>query len=121
MNGHLNAVQIRLVQAVGKMGKHEREEKIVDRLNKENRELKAECRRLRKWLKQLNKGFKKLEDDEVIEEKHIPEEMKKICFACARGELKLVILGPRYVRACNFCDYRTKGKPVGDLKGSEKV
>lgn len=94
----------------------EREQRTVERLEKETRELKAENRRLKKWLKQLNKGFKKLEDDEIIEEKDTPEEIRKICFECSRGELKLIIIGPRYVRACNTCEYRTKGKPIENLK-----
>lgn len=89
--------------------KYEREEAIHERLEKENRELKLENRRLNKLLKQINKGFNKLRDEEKIEEQDIPIELKKICWDCSGELIKYELLGRRWY-SCDQCGKRTNTK-----------
>ena len=87
-----------------------REEKEIERLYRENRSLKREVRHLQRALKQINKGFRKLREDDVIEEADIPKEIKKMCWECVTGELiKKEVLG-RYWRECSDCGKRTTTK-----------
>lgn len=83
--------------------KFEREEKEIERLQKDNRELKSENRTLRRRLKQLNKGYRKLEEDEIITSEDIPPEIKKICWDCSIGNYNEVIIGNRRFRRCDNC------------------
>lgn len=89
--------------------KHEREQKVLDRLQRENRELKQEIKSLRNSVRRLNKGFHRLADDDVIEEKEVPIEAK-ICYDCSVGHLQKVSILGRYWRQCNNCPKRTKTK-----------
>lgn len=91
------------------MSKFKREEKLTERLEKENRELKAENRRLHKLLKRINKGFHKLRDDEKIEEEDIPPILKKICWDCSGELIKHEIFGRRWY-ICDNCGKRTNTK-----------
>jgi len=96
------------------MSKHEKEEKIVQRLERENRELKNTVRSMQRKLKQLNKGYYKFlieeqltQEEAVVEAKKIA---KKICYQCHVGEMVKVTVGNRYWRQCTECDNRTKSK-----------
>lgn len=90
--------------------KFERDEKIIDRLELENRNLKSENRLLRKRLKSLSKGYHKflLEDgqNEAVEEAQ--EIAKKICFQCGIGEYKEIIVVNRRWRQCQECGKKGK-------------
>jgi predicted nuclease with TOPRIM domain len=92
--------------------KYEREIPIIDRLEKENRELKSENRRLFKLVRRLNKGFYKLLDEEVVEEQQVPEEVVKECWDCGKGKLLVRIVLNRRWRECDVCDKRTKVKII---------
>lgn len=89
--------------------RYEREEKIIDRLEKENRELKKELRTYQKLLKQANKGFHKLRDDDIIEDKDIPASLKKLCWDCNGELIKMELLSRRWY-ICDQCGKRTKTK-----------
>jgi hypothetical protein len=85
-----------------------REEKIVERLERDNRELKATVRTLQKRLKKYSKGFPVEEYEEEVFHKELPKE--KICYSCRIGKLMYVDLGNRYLRACSNCEYKTRSK-----------
>lgn len=95
--------------------KHIREEKTIDRLERENRELKGLCRSLQKRLKKVSKGYNQFLEEDGIEETSaaltkVTAELEKICFDCGIGSMIKVDLGTRYYRACNNCTRRTKSK-----------
>lgn len=92
--------------------KWQREEKEIDRLYKENRELKSQVRSLEKILKKANRGFRKLEEDDKIEESDIPKEIVKVCWDCKTGVLEKKIIFNRYYRECSQCLKRTKAKLI---------
>lgn len=101
--------------------KADREGNLIDRLQEDNRILKQENKRLKKQLKTLNKGYYKFmiaedEEDEQEAVKEVRQTAQKICWTCHEGFLELVHLGVRYYRQCNSCTYRTKGKPISELK-----
>lgn len=87
--------------------KYEREEREVERLYKLNRELKAENRRLHKIVKSLNKGYKSMVEEEVIEEEQVPEVAKKYCYQCNGLYLEVIIANRRF-RQCQECGKRGK-------------
>jgi rubrerythrin len=91
------------------MSKFEREEKVIDRLERLNRELKAENRRLHKLLKQINKGFNKLRDEEKIDEEDIPKVLTKVCWDCSGELIKYEMVGRRWY-TCDTCGKRTPVK-----------
>ena len=82
--------------------RHHREEDTLERLEKENRKLKSTVRSLLKQLKKINRGYNKLRDDDVIEEKDIPQDIKKMCFECG-AEYKLITVHNRRFRKCQGC------------------
>lgn len=96
------------------MKKYEREDKIIDRLERENRELKNHIRGLTASIRKLNKGYNKFlfedkEKEAVVSAKKIA---KKICYVCHVGSMEKVSLGNRYFRKCTNegCENRTKTK-----------
>lgn len=104
--------------------KYERQQDDLERLEKELREYKAENKALRKKLKVVNKGYYKyLVASDKAEQEEASEQIKaiaiKICYSCNIGNLKLMILGNRYIRKCTNCDYHTKSKSIEDIK--EKI
>lgn len=92
--------------------KYEREQSEIERLYKENRSLKSQVRSLEKILKKANRGFRKLEEDDKIEESDIPQEIAKVCWDCKTGILEKKIIFNRYYRECNTCNKRTKAKLI---------
>ncbi len=86
--------------------KYNREERLTERLQEENRKLKSENKTLRRKLRETTKGYYKfmIAEDEEEEKKAIETVKtiaKKICYTCQIGELILVDLGVRYYRQCN--------------------
>lgn len=96
--------------------KFKREASVVERLEKENRELKALSKSLQKRLKKVSRGYYKFIEEEALEEstealEKVTKELNKLCWECGVGNLIKVDLGPRYFRKCNNCPRRTKSKP----------
>lgn len=89
------------------MSKWQREDKIQERLEQENRELKKEVHRLHKLVKKLNRGYHKLVEEDLVEEEHIPAEIIKKCWDC-NGEYKEIIIMNRRFRQCQQCGKRGK-------------
>lgn len=101
--------------------KSDREDRILERLQEENRTLKQVNRSLQKKLKTLTKGYYKfLNSDSQEEEQEAVFEAKqvagKICWDCKVGTLQLIDLVSRYYRQCDNCSKRTKSKPISELK-----
>ncbi len=101
--------------------RHEREQRITERLQLENRKLKSENKTLRRKMRELSKGYYKfMVAEDTEEEQEAVQEAKataqKICWTCKEGILELVNLGVRYYRQCSSCTYRTRGKPISELK-----
>lgn len=95
--------------------KFQREESILERLEQENRQLKAINRSLTKRLKSVSRGYRKFQDEENQDEKEniikeAAKELQKMCWTCRVGKLNKVELGNRYYRKCDSCPYRTKTK-----------
>lgn len=95
--------------------KADREDKEIDRLEKDNRELKALVRQLNKRIKRLSRGYKKYLDEEPLkpEVEEVQEEVK-VCWNCARGVLEKIVVLNRYWRQCTVCDKRTKTKLINE-------
>lgn len=89
--------------------KYEREHRVLERLQIENKELKQKVKSLTSSIRRLNKGFQKLEEEEKIEEKDIPLPAK-ICYDCNVGEMVKTTILNRSWRQCNNCSKRTKTK-----------
>lgn len=89
--------------------KADREVRVMQRLQQENRSLKQEVKSLRNSIRKLNRGYDKLVEEEKIEEKDIPIPAK-ICYDCNVGTLEKVSVFGRYWRQCNNCPKRTKTK-----------
>lgn len=89
--------------------KADREVRITQRLQQENRDLKQKVKSLRNSIRKLNKGFHRLEEEEKIEEKDIPLPAKT-CYDCGVGEMVKTMILNRSWRSCNNCDRRTKVK-----------
>lgn len=101
--------------------RYQKELSQVEYLEKEIKVLKSENKGLKKKLKVLNKGYYKyLYSETEEEEKEALADVKaiatKICYQCNTGSLKLVILGNRYIRACDSCSRTTPSKLVINLK-----
>lgn len=96
--------------------KYDREQDGLERLEKENRELKSLNRSLVKRITKLSRGYYKYLDreedakEEALEQ--VTKEVKKVCFSCGIGELKKVDLGNRYYRQCTNCPKKTRSKPI---------
>lgn len=96
--------------------RHEREERILERLTLENKELKQINRSLLKQVKKLSRGYRKFmaEDDESEKDavECAKEIAKKMCWDCSEGEFKKIEIAGRYFRLCNVCGKRGKTKYV---------
>jgi len=89
--------------------KFEREEAVIDRLERDNRALKATNRRLQKQIKSLSKGQRKTASKKTPTEN---EEQSNVvlCTTCERGKIVHKEILGRYWEECTVCDYRTKTK-----------
>lgn len=84
----------------------EREEKIIDRLQIENKALKRRIKHLEKSIRKLNKGYDKLRVEDKVEEKDLPSEAKK-CWEC-NSEYREIIIANRRFRKCQGCGKQGK-------------
>lgn len=85
----------------------------VERLEKENRELKQFVRSLQKQLKKSNKNYHKLKDtDNDIEEDKKEIIKYNVCPSCHNGKLEEVIIAGRKFERCQTCEYRNKAKKI---------
>lgn len=94
--------------------KFKREEDLVERLEKENRELKASVRHLEKKLKKVDKNYR-AELEEVKKEKAQEEDsgtysVKVPCLECGKGEILEVDLMKRIFLKCTVCDFKARKK-----------
>ena len=87
------------------MGKH-KDEDIVEKLEKEIKELKSINRGLQKQLKKEQKKYKPEHTDEELFKEEIAKTKKVKCAECGRGEVQETKLGPRILIACTVCSYR---------------
>lgn len=88
--------------------KQQREVDLVDRLEKENRELKSTVRTLQKRLKKIDKDYRveleeaskerQLEDDQKVRKAPAPK-----CLHCGKGNLFEVDLLGRVFVNCDSC------------------
>lgn len=94
---------------------NKKEQDQVERLEKENRELKALNRSLLKQIKKLSKGIYKQEFEEAMDkkveehgQKEEPRPRERKCPNCARtgGLISTEIAGRRFER-CDHCDYKS--------------
>jgi formamidopyrimidine-DNA glycosylase len=91
--------------------KQKREEDITDRLEKENRILKAEIRMLHRKLKKLDKDFK-IDLAEASRERQLDEDTSIVhpagqkCQACMRGTIVETKLGKSWFYRCTTCDVK---------------
>ncbi len=74
----------------------------VESLEVQIRELKQENRSLHQKIRKLNKGYYRLRDDDKIEDKDIPKEVK-LCWDCGTGEYRKVCINNRQFRRCQEC------------------
>lgn len=93
--------------------KHEREQRVLERLQEENKILKQANRRLQKQVKELGRGYYKfmVAQDEEQEKEAVHEARetaKKICYDCGTGEYKEIIVAKRRWRQCAECGKRGK-------------
>ena len=86
-----------------------REDTEVERLERENRELKAVIRSLTKQLKKTNRGYRKEREEKEIKEDKLTNEIK-MCWDCGEGQMNRIILLGRSMRICSNCGKRTKAK-----------
>lgn len=85
--------------------KLDREEDLIQRLEKENRELKKTNRVLNRRIKRLSRGYKKAfdkDDDPPAKPK------ENICTHCNKGKIERKTILNRTWNECSVCDYRTK-------------
>ena len=93
--------------------KQQREIDLVDRLEKENRELKALVRSLQKRLKKVDRDYKvELEtaskERQMEEDERIVKPAAKKCDACGKGHhFEVDILGRIFIN-CSSCDYKAR-------------
>lgn len=85
----------------------------LERLEKQNRELKQEVRSLQKQLKKLNKGYRSYLTKEEKIETDAPEPPKiERCAECGKGEVTTRTVINRTWKECNVCDWKTKTKII---------
>ena len=86
--------------------KADREDRVIDRLERENRELKSTVRSLQKRLARVTKGYRG--DSDIPQEKPKKKEPPKetLCHECRQGNLTEVELIGRIIESCDFCEYR---------------
>jgi len=101
----------------------DKEQKEVQRLKQQNRELKQQVSQLRKLLKRVDEEkFQSLGDvvEELKEDKTVSKEEQWECHGCQEDVLRLIIYdrpdGTYYFRMCQTCRKKTKPK-----KWHEKV
>lgn len=91
------------------MGRKPREDEI-DRLEKENRELKALNRQLTKRLRKVDRYFRKTLEIEEEEARKAPKTQKKVpdCSQCKDGFLQEITFMGKSFKKCNKCAFRTE-------------
>jgi hypothetical protein len=91
----------------------DRENRVVERLQEENKKLKSENKQLLKRLREATKGYYRYMvadgfDQEQEALKEVKEIAKKICYDCQIGEYKEIIIINRRFRECQNCGKRGK-------------
>jgi hypothetical protein len=89
-----------------------REEKTIERLERELREAKSLIRSLQKRLRKVDKGFKEHEIEDVqVEEAEIKNAV--LCEVCGKGSAVITIIGNREIVRCSICEHRSSRKING--------
>lgn len=93
----------------------DREQRVIDRLEQENRELKKQVRSLQKHLKKLSRGYMNYLDQEdtnkeeaLKEVKKSAEEAAKVCWTCGQKTYNIVHVANRRFRRCKECGKQGK-------------
>lgn len=84
-----------------------RKDTEIERLEKENKELRIQIRSLLKQVKKYNHHVSNT-IEEFFEETHVSIS----CPECAKGKLKIVTIANRQFERCNICEYRGKTKKL---------
>jgi hypothetical protein len=81
-----------------------------ERLYNENRELKKLNRSLLKQLKKKSKGKHRGYQVDIHDEKDEEEfiEIKNLCPSCGKSNLREMNLGPKRIKICDLCKFRSK-------------
>ena len=100
--------------------RYKREENQLDRLEKENRQLKALNKSLLKRLRKVSKGYNRFLMEEAEEEKQealdeVGKEVDKTCWDCG-GDYKIIKILDRRWRQCQGCQKRGKVKIISGQK-----
>lgn len=92
--------------------KHQREEDVNRRLEKELKDAKAYIRVLERRLRKVDKNFSADLEEQAkeyrLKEEHTPKVIK--CENCGKGEIIETNLVGRVFLRCTVCDYREKKK-----------
>jgi arginyl-tRNA synthetase len=116
---------------MGKSRNYDKEVQLIDRLKKENAELKRDLAKIRRQLDRLNidhdryRTLRELVHKQVQEDRHAKKTKDKWnCWQCGKGTLTLHIFprrdGDFYYRSCNMegCGHRTPLKKyTPDVEG----
>ncbi len=86
----------------------DKEESIVERLEKENRDLKSQIRSLSRQIKKLSKNQRVEELFNEVETNITDREDHNRCKECGKGYIVTIDLGPRKQKGCNTCLWRGK-------------
>lgn len=103
---------------------------MLDRLKKENKQLKRQLSNLKKQLDRINpSNIEELREFASRQEERNRRQEKKAkladkwkCYNCGKGNLYIIKVphpkGTYYFRSCDSCDNRTKAKPyTSKVKG----
>lgn len=94
------------------------DDKQLELLEKENRELKILVRSLTKQLKKLSKGGGKAKRERVEElEDQFGEVEGDKCPQCSRGDLKELKVANRIIPYCSLDECGWRGKAIKDEQG----
>jgi hypothetical protein len=104
------------------MGTSKKQIGELERLQQENKDLKATIKSLQRQVKQSNrpKSNKKAQE-ELIQEEYDSKKPNTDCTNCGKGIIREVELGPkRSIMSCNVCTYHKVIKKDGKIITEEE-
>lgn len=85
-----------------------KDEDGIERLERENRELRSEIRSLQKQVKKLNRGGTKSRSRNVSNSDLFEEDVIPKCPECHKGSIITSVVANRRLQRCSECDWRAK-------------